>query len=174
MDKSLQNKPGTQGQILHDSNYMSSLSSVQFSSLAQSCPTFCNPMDCSTPGFPVLHYLPELAQTHVHWVDDAIHAQESSPTPQFKSINSLALSLLYCPALTSIHDYWKNDRFDYIGLGRWSISLPFNMLSRFFIAFLQKSKYLLISWLQWPSVVILEPKKIKSVTVSTVFPSICH
>ena len=40
-------------------------------SVAQSCPTFCDPMDCSTPGFPVLHYLPEFAQTHVHWwVDD--------------------------------------------------------------------------------------------------------
>ena len=39
-------------------------------SVAQSCPTFCDPMDCSTPGFPVLHRLPEFAQTH--WVDDAI------------------------------------------------------------------------------------------------------
>ena len=43
-----------------------------FSSVAQSCPTLCNPMNCSTPGFLVLHYLPELAQTHVHWVTDAI------------------------------------------------------------------------------------------------------
>ena len=41
---------------------------------------------------------------------------ESSPTPQFKSINSLALSLLYGPTLTSIHDYWKNHRFDYTDL----------------------------------------------------------
>ena len=39
----------------------------QFSSVAQSCPALCNPMDCSTPGFPVLYQLPELAQTHVHW-----------------------------------------------------------------------------------------------------------
>ena len=45
----------------------------QFSSLAQLCPTLCNPMDCSMPGFPVLHCLPELAQTHVHWVGEAIH-----------------------------------------------------------------------------------------------------
>ena len=43
-----------------------------FSSVAQSCPTLCNPMDCSTPGFPVHHQLPELAQSHVHWVGDAI------------------------------------------------------------------------------------------------------
>ena len=40
--------------------------SVQFSSVAQLCPTLCDPMDCSTPGFPVPHQLPELTQTHVH------------------------------------------------------------------------------------------------------------
>ena len=54
------------------------------------------------------------------------------------------------------------------------MSLLFNMLSRFVIAFLPRSKCLLISWLQAPSAVILEPKKIKSVTVSIVSPSICH
>ena len=54
------------------------------------------------------------------------------------------------------------------------MSLLFNMLSRFFIAFLPRSKHLLISWLQSPSAVILEPKKIKSVTVSIVSPSICY
>ena len=54
------------------------------------------------------------------------------------------------------------------------MSLLFNMLSRFFIAFLSRSKCLLISWLQSPFAVILEPKKIKSVTVSTVSPSIFH
>ena len=54
------------------------------------------------------------------------------------------------------------------------MTLQFNTLSRFFIAFLLTSKLLLISWLQLPSEVILEPKKIKSVTVSTVSPSICH
>ena len=54
------------------------------------------------------------------------------------------------------------------------VSLLFNMLSRFVIAFLPKSKCLLISWLQSPSAVILEPKKIKSLTVSIVSPSICH
>ena len=57
--------------------------SVQFSSVAKSCPTHCDPMDCSTPGFPVLRYLPELAQTHVHWVSDAIQPSHplSSPSP---------------------------------------------------------------------------------------------
>ena len=54
------------------------------------------------------------------------------------------------------------------------ISLLFNMLSRLVITFLPRSKHLLISWLQSPSAVILEPPKIKSATVSTVSPSICH
>ena len=54
------------------------------------------------------------------------------------------------------------------------MSLLFNMLSRFVIAFLPRSRYLLTSWLQSPSTVILEPKKIKSVTVSIVSPSICR
>ena len=54
------------------------------------------------------------------------------------------------------------------------MSLLFNMLSRLVIAFLPRSKRLLISWLQSPSAVILEPRKIKSVTVCIIFPSICH
>ena len=54
------------------------------------------------------------------------------------------------------------------------MSLVFNMLSRLVLAFLPRSKHLLISWLQSPSAVILEPKKIRSDTVSTIFPSICH
>ena len=60
---------------------------------------------------------------------------------------------------------------------RWTFvskSLLFNMLSRLVIAFLPRSKHLLISWLQSPSAVILEPKKIKSVIVSIISPSICH
>ena len=55
----------------------------QFSSVAQSCPTLCNPMECSTPGFPVHHKLPELAQTHVHQVSDVI--QPSHPVIPFSS-----------------------------------------------------------------------------------------
>ena len=66
-----------------------------------------------------------------------------------------------------------------IALTRWTfvgkaMSLLFNMLSRLVIAFLPRSTLLFISWLQSPSAVILEPKKIKSGTVSTVSPSICH
>ena len=66
-----------------------------------------------------------------------------------------------------------------IALTRWIfvgkvMFLLFNMLSRLVIAFLPRSKRLLISWLQSPSAVILEPEKIKSVTVSVVSPSLCH
>ena len=195
---------------------------VQFSSVAQSCPTLCNPMHCSTPGFPVHHQLPELIQTHVHWVSDAIQpshplsspsppafnlsqnqglllwlssshqvakvlelqlqhqsfqrifrtdflynwlvwspcsprdSQESSPIPQFKSINSSALSFLYGPTLTSIHDHWKNHSFDQEDFCWQSNISVLNMLSRLVIAFLPRSKHLLISWLQSPSAVILD------------------
>ena len=137
-------------------------------------------------------------------------SQESSPIPQFKGISSSALSLLYSPTLTSIHDYWKNHSIDWlahfavqgtlknllqhhsskasilrcsafftiqlshpymttgktIALTRQTfvgkvMSLLFNMLSRLVIIFLPRSKRLLISWLQSPSVVILEPPKNK-------------
>ena len=91
-----------------------------------------------------------------------------------KSINSWALSLIYGPTLTFIYDYWKNHSFDCMDLCRQSDVSAFNMLSRFLIAFLPRGKHLLISWLQSPSAVILEFKKIKSVTVSNVPPSIYH
>ena len=59
-----------------------SLDSVQFSSVAQSCPTLCNPMNCRTPGFPVHHQLPEFTQIHIHLVSDAIQPYPlSSPSP---------------------------------------------------------------------------------------------
>ena len=56
---------------------------IQFSSVAQSCPTLCDPMNCSTPGLPVHHQLPEFTQTHVHGVSDAIQPSHplSSPSP---------------------------------------------------------------------------------------------
>ena len=55
----------------------------QFSLVTQSCLTLCNPIDCSMPGFPVHHQLPEFTQTHVHWVSDAIQPSHplSSPSP---------------------------------------------------------------------------------------------
>ena len=71
--------------IIIKNHYLKSLSfsSVQFSSVAQSCPTLCDPMNCSTPGLPVHHQLPEFTQTHVHRVSDAIQPSHSlsSPSP---------------------------------------------------------------------------------------------
>ena len=67
-------------------------------------------------------------------------SQESSPTSQFESIISSALSLLYGLTLTSVHDYWKNHSFDYRDLSQQTMSLFFNTLSRFVIVFLPRSK----------------------------------
>ena len=101
-------------------------------------------------------------------------SQESSPIPQFKSIDSSVLSFLYNPTLTSTKDYWKKHSLDKMGLCWQAMSLLFNMLSRLVIIFLPRGKHLWILWLQSSSAVILEPPKIKSVTVSIVSPSICH
>ena len=67
----------------NDAQHCSLFSSVQFSSVAQSCPTLCDPMNRSTPGLPVHHQLPEFTQTHGHWVSDAIQPSHplSSPSP---------------------------------------------------------------------------------------------
>ena len=86
--------------------------------------------------------------------------QESSPTPQFKSIDSSPLSLFCGPTLTSIHDYWESHRFESTDICQQIMSLLFNMLSSFVIAFLPRTKRFLIARLQSPSAVILEPKKI--------------
>ena len=63
--------------------------------VSQLCLTLCDPMDCSTPGFPVLHHLPELSQTHVDWVDDAIqksHPLQSPSRPTFNRSQHQGLS----------------------------------------------------------------------------------
>ena len=98
-------------------------------------------------------------------------SQESSLAPQFKSINSLVLSLLYGPILTSIYDYCKTRALTIWTFACKMMSLLFNMLSMFGIACLSRSNCLLILWPQSLSTVTLEPKKIKSVTFS---PSIYH
>ena len=69
-------------------------------SVAKSCLTLCDPMDCSKPGFPILHHLPELAQTHVHWVDDAVQISHTlspfSSCPQsFPASGSFPTSQLF-------------------------------------------------------------------------------
>ena len=94
--------------------------------------------------------------------------------------HSSKASILQCSAFFIVqlsHPYMTTGKT--IALTRWTfagkvMSPLFNMLSRLVIAFLPRSKHLLISWLQSPSAVILEPKKIKSVTLSIVLPYICH
>ena len=76
-------------------------SSVKFSSVTQSCPTLCDSMDCSTSGFPFHHQSPELAQTHVHWVSDAIQPSHPllSPSPPafiFPSIRVFSNESVLC------------------------------------------------------------------------------
>ena len=196
------------------------------------CPVLCNPMDWSTPGFPVLCHLPELAKTHLHWVGDAI--QPSHPLHSllllpliFPNIRVFSSELTFCirwpeywsfsfsispsseySGLISFRIVW----FDLLAVQRTfqSLSQPHSskasilqrsaffvvqlshlyisigktialtvwtmlakwclcfliLLSIFVIAFLPRSKCLLISWLQSPSAV----KKIKSVTASIFFP----
>ena len=69
-------------------------------SVAQLCPTLCDSMDCSSPGFPVLHHLPEFAQIHVHWANDAIQSSHSvacfsSCLQSFPASRSLLMSRLF-------------------------------------------------------------------------------
>src|SRR5574337_482934 len=120
---------------------------------------------------------PELTSFRMDWLD-LLAVQET-----LKSLlqhHSSKASNLQCSAFFTVqlsHPYMTNGKT--IALTRWTfvgkvISLLFNMLSRLFITFLPRSKCLLISWLQSPSAVILEPRKIKSDTVSTVSPSISH
>ena len=93
---------------------------VQFSSVPQSCPTLCNHMDCSTPGFPVLHYLLQLAQTHVHWVGDAI--QLSHPCRPLLLLPSIFPSIRVFSSESAFHIRWpKYWSFSF------SISLPMNI-----------------------------------------------
>ena len=101
--------------------------------------------------------IPGLIAFRMGWLDllEVQGTQESSPTPQFKSINSSALSFLHSPYMTTGKT---------IALTRWTfvgkvMSLLLNMLSRLVITFLPRSKCLLISWLKSPSAVILEPQK---------------
>ena len=95
-------------------------------------------------------------------------SEESSPTPQFKSINSLVLNFLHNPTLTSICDYWKTIALIRQTFADKVMSLLFTLLFRLVIAFLLRSKCLLISRSYLISAVILEPKKIKTLTVSII------
>ena len=207
----------------------------QFSSAIQSCPTLCDPMDCSMPGLPVHHQLPEFTQTHelvmpsnhlilcrpflllssvfpsirVFSNESVLHFRwpkywsfsfSISPSSEYSGLISFRMdwldllvvqgtlksllqhhsSILRRSAFFTVqlsHPYMSTGKT--IALTRWTfvgkvMSLFFNMLSKLVITFLPRSKRLLISWLRSPSAVILEPRKIKSDTVSTVSPSISH
>ena len=110
----------------------------------------------------------------IDWFESPRDSQESSPTPQFKSINSSS-SAFFIVQLS--HSYMSTRKTIVltreIFVGK-VMSLLFNKLPRLIIVFLPRNKHLLISWLQSPSAVILEPDKIKSVTDSIVSPSIYH
>ena len=87
------------GQLAHVSIYLQNMVSLIIfcerqlvismvcCSFAMSSPTLCSPLDCSTPGFPVLHYLPEFAQTYVHWVSDAIQLSHPLLSPSPPALN---------------------------------------------------------------------------------------
>ena len=210
---------------------------VQFSSVTQSCPTLCDPMNCSMPGLPVHNQLLEFTPTHVqlsvmpfsHFIlcrpllllppippSITVFSNESTLHMRWPKYWSFSFSIIpskEIPGLISFrmdwldllavqgtlksllqhhsskasilrhssfftvqlsHPYMTTEKT--IALTRWTfvgkvMSLLLNMLSRLVITFLPRSKLLLISWQQSPSVVILEPPKIKSAPVSTVSPS---
>ena len=197
-------------------------------------------MDCSMPGFSVFHYLPEFAQTDVHWVNDATQTSHSlsppsscpqsfpeswffsnesalcirwpkywsfsfsiSPSNEYSGLISYRMnwfdllavqgtlksllqhhsskaSILWCSAFFMVqlsHLYMTAGKTIAVTIQTFVskvMSLLFNVLSRLVIAFLPRSKRFLISWLQSPSAVILEPKKMKSVSLHS-FPiySLC-
>ena len=80
----------------------------QFRSVTQSCPTLCNPMDCSIPGFSVHHHRPELAQTHVHWVSDAI--QPSHPLSSSFLMNEVIIENCCCWVASVVSDSVRPQR----------------------------------------------------------------
>ena len=122
---------------------------------------------------------PGLISFRIDWLDLlAVHGTLKSLLQHHSS----KASILQCSAFFIVqlsHPYMTTGKRKTIALTRQTfvdkvMPLLFNMLSRLIITFLPRSKHLLLSWLQSPSVVILEPRKIKSATVSTVSPSICH
>ena len=121
--------------------------------------------------------IPGLISFRMDWLDILTVQGTLKSLLQYHSSKA---SILWCSAFFLVqlsHPYMTTGKT--IALTRWTfagkvMSPLLNMLSRFVIAFLPRSKCLLISWLQSPSAVILELRKIKSATVSTVSPSICH
>ena len=128
----------------HFENYSNKEIWVQFSSVAQLCPTLCDPTKRSMPGLPVYHQLPEFMQTHVHWVGDAIQPSHpllspSSPCPQsFPASGSFPMSQLFASGGQSI-GVWASTSVPTMNTQDWSplgwtgwISLQSKGLSRVF------------------------------------------
>ena len=113
-----------------------------------------------------------LISCRIDWID--LFAVQGTLKSLLQHCISKALSLLYGETLMAIHYYCKTHSFDIWTFVGKVMSLLFNMLSRFVIVFLPRSKYLLVSWLQSQSIVILEPKNIKSVTVPFLPYLFCH
>ena len=135
---------------------------IQFSSLAQLCPTLCNHMDYSTLGFPVQHQLPELAQTHVHRVSDAIQPSHplSSPSPAFNHSpsGSFQMSQFFASGGQSIGASASASvlpmNIQYCFPSEWTgwISLQSKGLSRVFSnTTVQKHQFLALSFLYGPT-----------------------
>ena len=82
------------------------LPSVQFSSVAQSCPTLCDPMDCSTPGLPVHRVLQEFIQIHVHWVSDAVQPSHPLSSPSPPTFNLSQHQVQWVSSYTRWPKYW--------------------------------------------------------------------
>ena len=84
-------------------------SSVQFSSVAQSGLTLCDPMNCSTPGLPVHHQLPEFTETHVHWISDAIQPSHplSSPSPPALNLDQHQGLFKWVSSSHQVAKYWS-------------------------------------------------------------------
>ena len=164
----------------------------------------CRPLLLPPSIFPSIRVFPNESVLHIRWPKYWSFSFNISPSNEYSGLISFRMdwfdllavqgtlksllqhhsskaSILQCSAFFIVqlshftHDYWKNHSFDYTDLCWQSNVSAFNMLSRLVIAFLPRSKCLLISWLQVPSAVILEPKKkTESVMVSIVSPSISH
>ena len=134
----------------------------------------CHPLLLLPSIFPSIQVFSNGSALRIRWPKYWSFSFSISPSNEYSGlIDSSVLSFLYSPLS---HPYMTTGRT--IALTRWTLvskvmSLLFNMLSRLVITFLPRSKCLLISWLQSPPAVFWSPPKIKSVTVSTVYPSLC-
>ena len=131
------------------------ISPVQFSSVAQSCPTLCNPMDCSMPGFPVHHQLPESTQIHAHHIGDAIQPSHPLSSP-FPPTFNLSLHQGLFQWVSSSHQVAK-----VLGVSASASVLPMNIQDLFpqvpqkmqkIHAISKLSEYLSNKWGNWVSI----------------------